>query len=200
MVAGVRLLSSFEFLSVFISVVVGLGVAHLLIGIGRLIHSSADARLSIAHLLWTAFVFLFMVVYWWTVVFGYKEWQSWNIVLFLFVLMYGVFLFLLAVVLYPPDLPKPWDMQAHFIATRRWFFGIFILLVLTELTDTGLKNHFLQFSQPYILLTGSWLLLAVLGWFSTNQRTQNLIAGYQLVTLVAWVSYQLRDLEWYISR
>jgi hypothetical protein len=189
-------LSSFEFLSVLISVVVGLGVAHLLTGIGRLIHRSADSRLSAAHLLWTAFVFLFMVVYWWTVVFGYQDWQNWNIVLFLFVLMYGVFLFLLAVVLYPPDLPEPWDMPAHFIAKRRWYFGIFILLVLTELTDTGLKSHFDEFSMPYAFLLGSWVLLAIPGWLSTNQRTHILIAAYSLITLLLWVGYQLRDLDW----
>jgi hypothetical protein len=192
-------LTSFEFLSVLISVVVGLGVAHLLMGIGRLIHRSGTTRLSAAHLLWTAWVFLFLVVYWWTIVFGYQDWQNWNIVLFLFVLMYGVLIFLMAVVLYPPDLPESWDMQAHFIAKRRWFFGIFALLVLTEFTDTGLKNHFDDFSIPYFFLLGSWISLAIFGWRTTGRHTQVAIAGYCLVSLLAWVGYQLRDLEWVIA-
>lgn len=189
-------MSSFEFLSVFISVVVGLGMAHLLTGIGRLIHRGDTARLSAAHILWTAFVFAYMVVYWWTVVFGYQDWPNWNIIIFLFVLAYGVLIFLLVVVLYPSELPEPWDMQAHFMRMRRWFFGILIMLVLTEVTDTGLKGHFDDFSIPYIFLMGSWIATAVLGWISTNLRLQTVIAGYSLVSLVAWVSYQLRDLEW----
>jgi hypothetical protein len=192
-------LTSFEFLSVLISVVVGLGVAHLLTGIGQLIHRSETARLSAAHLIWTFWVFLFLVVYWWTVVFGYQDWQNWNIVVFLFVLMYGVLIFLMAVILFPPNLPEPWDLRAHFIGKRRWFFGIFALLVLTELTDTGLKNHFDEFSIPYFILMGSWILLAILGWFTSGHRTQGLIAGYCLISLLSWVGYQLRDLEWVIA-
>jgi uncharacterized membrane protein YbjE (DUF340 family) len=43
---------------------------------------------------------------------------------------------------------------------------------------------------------GSWLALAVLGWISANQRTQKFIAGYTLISLLLWVGYQLRDLEW----
>jgi hypothetical protein len=113
--------------------------------------------------------------------------------------MYGITLFLLAVILYPPDIPEPWDMRAHFKDKRRWFFGFFILLVLADLTDTGLKSHFEVFSVPYLFLLGSWIVLAFVGWISTNARTQDLIAGYTLITLLAWVSYQLSDLEWVIA-
>lgn len=182
-----------------ISVVVGLGVAHLLKDIGREIHRSETARVSLAHLLWTAFVFLFMVVYWWTIVFGYRDWESWNIMLFLFILMYGICLFLLAVILYPPDTREPWDMRAHFVNKRRWFFGFFGLLVLADLTDTGLKSHFDDFSVPYLFLLGSWSVLAAVGWISKNERTQNLIAGFCPVTLLSWMGYQLRDLEWVLT-
>lgn len=193
-------MSSFEFLSVFISVVVGLGMAHLLTGIGRLIHQAGTARLSAAHMFWTAYVFCFMVIYWWTVVFGYVEWQNWNIIIFLFVLAYGVVIFLLAVVLYPTHLPEPWDMRAHFLRMRRWFFGMLMMLILTELMDTGLKNHFDDFSIPYIFLIGSWAAVAVIGWITTSPKTQNWIAGYSLISQVSWIAYQLRDLEWVIAR
>lgn len=174
-------------------------MAHLLTGIGRLIHHADTARLSAAHMLWTVFVFSYMVVYWWTVVFGYQDWENWNIIVFLFVLAYGVLIFLLAVVLYPTELPEPWDMQAHFMRMRRWFFGILILLVLTELTDTGLKSHFDDFSIPYFFLMGSWIVAAFLGWITTKPRLQTCIAGYTVVTLIAWVGYQLRHLEWVIT-
>ena len=182
-----------------ISVVVGLGIAHLLTGFGRLIHRADSTRISAAHILWTAYIFFFMVIYWWTVVFGYHDWPNWNILIFLFILAYGVVLFLLAVVLYPTDLPEPWDMQAHFIRMRHWFFGIFIVLVVTELADTGLKRHFDDFALPYLLMTGSWITCGVLGWISTNSRTQTVLAGYCLVTQLAWAGYQLRDLEWMIA-
>ncbi len=189
-------MTSFEFLSVLISVVVGLGIAHLLTGIGRLINRAETTRFFGAHMLWTAFVFCYMVIYWWTIVFGYQDWQNWNIVIFLFVLAYGVLLFLLAVVLYPTDLPETWDTRTHFINMRRWFSGIFLLLVLTELTDTGLKSHFDEFSIPYFFLIGSWIVCAVVTWVSTNHRAQNFVSGCALASQLLWTVYQLRDLEW----
>lgn len=192
-------MSSFEFLSVFISVVVGLGMANLLTGIGRLLHRHKQVRLSAAMLIWTAYVFMFMVIYWWTVVFGWQEWQNWNIVLFLFVLSYGVVLFLMSAILYPIDGPDTWDMHEHFMSMRHWFFGSFIILVLIEIVDTTLKDHLDDFSIPYFIMIATWLINAVIGWVSTNRRTQTIIAAYQLVSVVAWVTYQLRDLEWVLE-
>ena len=193
---GGKNLNAFEFLSVLISVVVGLGIAHLLTGIGRLLHRRGEIRLSGIHLAWTLWVFLFMVIYWWTAVYGYQEWQHWNIVLFLFILAYGVLLFLLCVILYPADVPESWDMHEHFMSMRRWFFGIFVLTIIMEFGDTYLKDHFDDLGPLYVLLVGSWIALAVLGWISTNRRTQSFIVAYHLVTLLAWVGYRLQDLEW----
>jgi len=189
-------MSSFEFLSVLISVVIGLGIANLLTGLGRLLHQQRKARVSAVHLTWTAWLFLYMVIYWWTVVFGWQTWQQWNILLFLFVLSYGVLLYLLSVVLYPPDIPDPWDTDAHFLAMRHWFFGLFAATVLVELTDSYLKAHLEQFAVPYWLLMGSWFVLSIACWFSRNRRLHQVTAAYVIVSLVLWVIYQLRDLDW----
>jgi len=191
--------SSFEFLSVLISVVVGLGIANLLTGVGRLLQRHRDIRVSVAFTTWTLFVFFFHVIYWWTVVFGWQEWQNWNLLVFLFVLTYGILLFLLSVILFPVDMPASWDPHAHFIDLRRWFFGIFTGLIVVEGLDSLLKSHLEQFSLPYYMLLGLWLVCALTGWFSENRRTHALIALTVLLSMVAWVSYQLRDLEWSIS-
>lgn len=192
-------MSSFEFLSVLISVVVGLGITHLLTGFGRLLHLEKGFRTSGAHLVWTLYVFLYLVVYWWTIVFGWQDWENWNILLFLFVLLYGVLLFLLCVVLYPADPPESWNPGQHFIDTRRSFFLILVLMLFTEFGDTALKQHFDDFALAYVLIIGSWIATSIVGWFSESSRVQLLIAAYQLVTLVAWVGYQFRDLYWFVA-
>lgn len=189
-------MDSFEFLSVLISVVVGLGMANLLNGIGRLIHLHGQVRISLAHLIWTLGIFLYMIVYWWTVVFGWQAWENWNILIFLFVLGYGVVLFLLSVVLYPNDMPESWDPSDRFIAMRRWFFGFFLLLVAFEFCDSYLKSHVDDFALPYLLMLGSWAAVACWGWVSDNRKVHNGIALFQVGTMVLWVGYQLRDLEW----
>lgn len=192
-------MSSFEFLSVLISVVVGLGIANVLTGVGRLLHRHRELSISVTFAAWTLFVFNYMVVYWWTVVFGWQELQNWNLLLFLFVLMYGILLFLLAVILYPTDMPRSWDPHSRFIDMRRWFFGIFVALIFVEALDSYLKNHVDEFSTPYFFLLGLWLAGGILGWISRNRRIHNAISVSVLVSQVAWVGYQLRNLEWSIS-
>ena len=189
-------MSSFEFLSVLLSVVVGLGMANIFRGVGQLLHVRRSVRFSVVHLAWSVWVFFAMVIFWWTVVFGWKDWPDWNIVLFLFLLTYGLLLFLLSAMLYPSAIPASWDMFAHFVDMRRWFFGVYLCFVAAELTDTGLKDHFVDFALPYALLITSWVLTAAWAWISADRRTHTIIAVYHVVSLVAWIVYQLRDLEW----
>lgn len=192
-------MSSFEFLSVLISVVVGLGIANVLTGIGKLLHRHRELTISVTFMAWTLYIFNYMVIYWWTVVFGWQEWQDWNLLLFLFVLTYGILLFLLSVILFPTDMSRSWDPHTCFIDMRRWFFGIFVGLIFVEALDSYLKDHIDDFSTPYFLLLGLWLAAGVLGWISKDRRTHNVISVSVLVSQVAWVAYQLRDLEWSIS-
>ena len=189
-------MSSFEFLSVLISVVVGLGMANMLTGVGRLLHKHRTISFSLVHLAWSVFVFFMMVVYWWTVVFGWRDWENWNLLLFLFILTYGVLLFLLSAILYPSEIPESWDLFAHFIDMRHWFFGIYLLWLLAELSDTYFKDHFDDFAWPYLLLTGTWLVCAIVGIRSTNRTTHTVIAILPVLSLCAWVGYQLGDLNW----
>lgn len=192
-------MSSFEFLSVLISVVIGLGMANVLTGVGRLLHRHNEVTVSVAFVAWTLFIFHFMVIYWWTVVFGWQEWQNWNLLLFAFILTYGILLFLLSVILFPTDMPQSWDPHAHFIEMRKWFFGLLVVLVLVEVLDSYLKDHFDDFSTPYFLLMGFWIGCAITGWFSTNRRTHTAISVAAATSQLFWTAYQLRDLEWVIN-
>ena len=192
-------MSSFEFLSVLISVVVGLGIANILTGLGRILHRHKVIRVSVAFVSWTLFLSLYMVIYWWNIVFGWQEWQNWNLLVFLFVLTYGVLLFLLSVILFPTDMPASWDPHSHFIDMRKWFFGLFIILIVVEFLDSYIKNHLEDFSVPYFLIIGLWLVGGVVGWNSVNRRTHTIVAVSVYVSQVSWVIYHLRDLDWPIS-
>ena len=50
-------MSRFEPLAVLVSLILGLGVAHLLLGIGRLIDGRDQAHPDAVHMLWTGAVF-----------------------------------------------------------------------------------------------------------------------------------------------
>lgn len=192
-------MSSFEFLSVLISVVVGLAIANMLNGIGRLIYRFKDLKMSVSFVAWSVFLFLYLVIYWWTVVFGWQEWEHWNLLVFLFILIYGVLLFLLSVVLFPTELPDSWEPGEHLIKMRRWFFGIFAILIGVEVMDSWLKDHLEQFSIGYYLMIATWAVAAAVGLSSRNRTVHAFIAVAAVAAQVTWSAYQLADLEWSLA-
>lgn len=192
-------MDSFEFLSVLISVVVGLGIANILTGVGRLIHRESTVRLSVNFVAWALYVSVYMVVYWWTVVFGWQETQQWNLVLFTFVLTYGICLYLLSVIIFPTDMQASWEPAEHIIAKRHWYFGVFLALIVIEFTDSYLKDHLDEFSAPYYGLIAIWTACGLAGWFSRKRRVHDIAAVVTLTAQIAWISYQLTDLEWSLA-
>lgn len=179
--------------------VVGLGFANILTALGRILHRHREIRVSVAFVAWTVFISLYMVIYWWTVVFGWQDWQNWNLLIFLFILTYGVVLFLLSVILLPADMPASWDPHSHFMDMRKWFFGLFLALILIDLLDSYLKDHLEEFSLPYFLMLMVWLIAGITGWVSESRRLQAIAALSACGSQFAWVAYQLRDLDWVLA-
>lgn len=58
-------MTEFEYVAVLVSLILGLGITHLLAGVGRTIHRRGELRLDAVHTLWTATAFLVLVLNWW---------------------------------------------------------------------------------------------------------------------------------------
>jgi hypothetical protein len=120
-------MESFQHVMGLISVVVGLGVAHILSALGQAIHrhmgSGASIKLDATSLLWIGFVFTWLVSFWWFE-YRFSEREVWTMGLYLFLLSYAVLLFLLAVVLVPFQLEGVSSTREHFNRVRPWFFGL----------------------------------------------------------------------------
>ena len=189
-------MSSFEFLSVLISVVLGLGLANMFTGLASLVHRRSSVSFSWAHAGWSVHLFSMMVVYWWTVVFGWKDFQDWNVLVFFFILLYGFVLFMKSSLLYPSDVPAEWDLGEHFSEIRRWYFAFYLAWVVLELIDTWLKGHFDDLSWPYFFVIGSGVATVLWAWVSPRRWVHDVVGVFQAVVLVSWILYGLRDLEW----
>ncbi len=132
-------MSTFEYLSVLFSVVVGLAVAQTLQGLLRVVRHWRTVRIYWPALIWTAAIMQWTIVFWWFSGSGLGGLSEWQLPGLLFVLAYGSALFFLLGLLYPDDMGATFDMRGHFWEIRSWFFGIFLGLGLLELADTYLK-------------------------------------------------------------
>ena len=70
-------MTEFEFLAVFISIVVGLGVTHILYGTARLIHNRGRQKIGKLHFIWTLNVLLILLLNWW-ILFLWADHAEWS--------------------------------------------------------------------------------------------------------------------------
>jgi len=120
--------STAEYLSVLVSIVIGLGISHVLAGVGNLLVDRLRVRFWWVWGAGVAMVFLAHVQFWWST-FTVGSAVSANFFAFLFFLLTPIALYLSAVVLLPDfEGEGEIDLKAHFLANHRWFFG-FVALV-----------------------------------------------------------------------
>ena len=89
-------MSSFEFVTVLVSVIVGLGVTHLLTGLGRAVHHRARESLWWVHLCWTATILLYLAIHWWNLFF-LRDDSVWSFLVYLYILFHSILIFFLAI-------------------------------------------------------------------------------------------------------
>jgi hypothetical protein len=133
-------LSVFEYLGVLLSVVIGLGLTHLLTGLSKTIHHRDTLRTYWVHLMWVFNIALYIVAIWWGM-FWWSGQSSWSFLQFLFILLYAIVLFLLASLLFPWDMTPDQDLEEHFWRTRPWFFSILATAWLIDIPETVLKGQ-----------------------------------------------------------
>jgi hypothetical protein len=137
-------MDQFEYIMVLVSIIIGLGIAHILVGIGgiidRLSGHGPPLKLSLAHAAWLGTIFTWMILFWWWEYrFSVLE-PLWTVRLYFFLVLYAVVLFLLAVIL----VLRNWDGigdLGNYLIERRWsFYSLFFVVSVIDLCDSLLKG------------------------------------------------------------
>ncbi len=173
-------MDQFEYVMVLVSIIVGLGIAHILLGIGgiidRMSRSEDRLELSLAHASWLGFCFMWLVMFWWWEYRFASRVTDWTMGLYLFLVCYAVTLFLLQAVL----VPRTWDgvtsLKDYFLERRAWFYSFLLFATTLDFFDRYLKGGF-----QYILDTGvinlavavATVPIVIIGIISTNIRIHN---------------------------
>jgi hypothetical protein len=177
------IVDQFEYVMVLVSIIIGLGIAHILLGVAGLIDRVAGhgevLKLSIAHAFWLAFCFEWMVVFWWWEYRFSTRVADWTIGLYLFLVGYAVTLFLMGAILVPRSWNGVTQLREYFLARRAWFYCLVISIVVFDLTDSYLKG-----GTEYILDTGLFNLafsasivpVAIAGIRTKNIRYHNIVS------------------------
>lgn len=186
-------MSEFEFLIVFISVVIGLGVTHILHGVGRIIHNRDVVKVDTLHAVWTADVLLILVLNWW-VSFSWGDYTAWSFDIYLVLIAWAISLYMLSVILYPPDIRGDESYAEVFARNRQWLLGAFIVMGLLDIAQTAWRGDL--FNPPiYLPFVLHYLILAAIGIVVDSPRYQRFLAWWVLISLTVWSLVVRRLLE-----
>ena len=135
-------LDAFSYLSVLLSIILGLGLTQLLTAAGRLIRHRDRVHVDWLPLLWSSVLLVVYVQAWWAM-FGLRGLREWTFVTFLVVLAQTTTLYMMAAVILPEQVEDTGvDLAAHYARHHRWFFGFFLAtLCISVVKDVLLSGH-----------------------------------------------------------
>jgi hypothetical protein len=147
------MISPFEYITVLISIILGMGITEILSSVGNVILRWERVKLYWPHSVLVLLVFVFHFQEWW-VVFELRSYQYWRLPVFLFTILYPVNLYILARILFPQKYPPKGTSlkKFYFNNCKRIFLFIFSLAVLSILDN--IFFHSIPFIEqiPQIIL------------------------------------------------
>lgn len=189
-------MSPFEFVTVLISIILGLGITQIMSGLADLIHQWKDVRLYWPHLLWVVLIFILQVQDWW-LLYQLKEITSWRLPVFLLQVLYPISLFILARILFPmsPD-AKSTDMRMYYLENYRKFFVMVMILSALSAME-NIVFHGLGIDGWLV----NAILFATLGILSSIKMlpefVHKILAIALVIVMVSGIVYNIN--EWLIS-
>jgi len=154
-------MTPFEYVTVLISIILGLGITQIVSGVADLIHHSKHVKLYWPHLLWLVLVFFLHVQEWWQI-YELKSYEAWHLPVFLFVVLYPIVLFILARILFPSIKDDSMVvLKTFYFANFPKFFSFISLLAALAILENVFIHHRTISEQliPALLLLTSFTII-----------------------------------------
>ena len=180
-------MTPYEYLTVFVSVVTGLAVVHLLSGVSLILDTRVKEHVDWIHAVWTGNVFVTTLLVWWFN-FGLTRVTVWSLPHFLTLVAYSVVLYLLAALLYPVRGSEIVDFRAHFECNRPRFFLLALAFQVVDMTDALLEHRALgtdlnMLHTISVFAFGAAFLVAMR---TSNRTFHGALAVAWLVVCLGW--------------
>ena len=135
-------MDAFGYLSVLLSIIVGIGLTQILTASGRLIRHRQFVRFYWPPLLWAGILVVIYVQTWWSM-FGLRSQTNWTFLAFLVVLAQTVTLYMIAALVLPEEVgERGVDLRAHYERQSGWIFGFLLAtLIVSILKDVVLGGR-----------------------------------------------------------
>ena len=178
-------MDAFSYLSVLISIILGLAVTQVLQGFRGLMLARSRVRAYWPSMVWAVALLLIDVQVWWAM-YDLRYYLHWNFLGFAVVLSQTIPLYLLAGLVFPDiGIEGRIDLRSHYFDHHRWFFVLGILEIVTSL----LKNLVLYRHLPAPLDTSYQILFIVTCAIAAWTRREWVHKFVAVVTVLGFTAY-----------
>jgi hypothetical protein len=185
---------SFNYLSVLISIILGLAIAQVLQGVRGLVLTRSKVKRYTPTIIWTGMALLIAVQGWWAS-FSMHQQVNWNFLALLIIVLQATCVYMVAALVLPDAKgDNTVDLREHYFAHRHWFFGA----VFGGIAFSLLKELVLYGRLPRPLDLGFQLAFGVIAVTAMLQRREwlhKLLAPISAVLLLLYIALIFRNLH-----
>lgn len=186
----------FEYITVLVSIILGLGVTQIITGLAHFMHGSNKVKIYWPHLLWIFMVFFLHVQEWW-MFYEYKSMEKWKLIVFIFVMLYPIGLFIQARLLFPFDkFDEETDLKLFYYENYRLYFGLVAALASVSMIDNIVLRH-MSFAEQGVQIGLIAICLSIAIFKVRTEWIHKLLSVLLLASMV--VSLAVNWDEWMIK-
>ncbi|MFN8842822.1 MAG: hypothetical protein ACK5WV_04445 [Chryseotalea sp.] len=156
------MISVFEYVTILISIILGLGITKLLGGFATMAVRINQCTIYWPHVIFIVLAFLIHIQDWF-VTYELRKISTWNLPLFLFVVLYPVTLYLLSYMLFPVKYGNStFNYKDFFLGNYVRIYSLLIILALLSVLQNVFLFHYTWMNQLIQLFIVVSLLLVLL--------------------------------------
>lgn len=180
-------MDAFSYLSVFLSIILGLAITQALQGVRALVLARGAVRLFAPSLIWTGIVILMGVQSWWAS-FGLVSVPSWTFLAFSMVIAQALCLYLMAALVLPDIAPDGGiDLEQHYFRQRRWFHGTLFAMLACSITKDWILNGYLP-EAANLGFHAFFGVLSVVSLATANRVWHLAVAPFVAAVIVVYIA------------
>lgn len=187
-------MDAFSYLSVLLSVILGLAIQQVLLGYRGLALSRRQIGWYAPPLIWSVLILLMVAQHWWSS-FGLAERSDWSFAMFAAILIQTALFYMMAAVVLP-DIPsdQPTDLKAHYYREAPVFFAVGAATIAwSMLREVMLDGQLPQgINLAFHLL---FLIMSTTAALVKRPRVHEAFAGAMAVLFVVYIALLFARLE-----
>jgi hypothetical protein len=185
----------FSYLSVLISIILALSVAHLLSALVRVIHNRSRTVIYWPTLAYTFTLFVVVIQVWW-VDFHLSRHTDWTFAGFVSTMLGPADIYLLCALLLPSaDISSADNMRTAYQQNRKWFLGALLLLPALSFHQDWMLDGNIG-SPADIILKLIFEALILLALIFNSEFVQKTVAATGAILIVIYVELIFNTLHY----